>query len=127
MANITFRLENIRAERYTFEPVKQLGININIMLGKLEKKDSILETSFVVKLECRPPIASIDVKGTLYFTPTTREERLDEKALSNQLANMVYSYVLPIIALLSRELGLPPPVPQPASKAPRRGNATTYL
>ncbi len=37
--NLGFRLDSIRAEKYSFDVVPQLNINMNIMFGKPEKKE----------------------------------------------------------------------------------------
>lgn len=134
MPNITFRVESIRAERYSYEAVRQLNININLMLGRLKSHGEGYRLSFVVKVDCTPPIASMDVKGSAYVTPVNSGERreLEESIKTGrpapQLAASVYGYVFPIIALLSRELGLPPPIPPPPSQKPgERGRVPGYL
>ncbi|MCS7104283.1 MAG: hypothetical protein NZ954_01800 [Thermofilaceae archaeon] len=119
MPNITFRIEGIRAERYSFEQLPQLAVNMNIVLGKVEKSGQVYTTSFLIKLEYQPPVASIEVKGTAYVTPLNEEEKKElEKGAATgqpppQLLASIYSYVLPLVALLTREVGLPPPVPLP--------------
>jgi len=118
--NIAFRIESIKAERYSFEVVEALGINMQIMLGKPEKgADNTYSYGFLVKVDCLPPIASIDIKGTMFVSPQSKEElEMIEKSAKEgtpppPLIMAVYSYVLPLAALLSRELGLPPPCPPP--------------
>ncbi|MEM2217695.1 MAG: hypothetical protein QW760_00155 [Thermofilaceae archaeon] len=134
MPNLSFQVESIRAERYNFEAISQLGINVNIMLGKLEKSQPGYRLSFVVKLEYSPPIASIDVKGLANITPSNEEEcnSLENGVKSGQappaIAASIYSYLFPIIALLSREIGLPPPVPMPVSAPqPEKGEPKGYV
>ena len=119
MPNVSFRVESIRAERYSFEAPSQLNVNVNIMLGKLERRGKAYEASFVVKLEYTPPIASIEVKGVAHVVPTSDKEKKElEQSLKSKrtpptIAASVYGYVFPVIALLSREVGLPPPIPMP--------------
>lgn len=134
MPNVSFQVESIRAERYSFEPISQLGINVNVVLGKLEKTQLGYRLSFVVKLEYSPPIASIDVKGSANIAPSSEEERsaLEAGVKSGQappaIATSIYGYIFPIIALLSREVGLPPPVPMPTpAQQPGKGEARGYL
>lgn len=116
MPTVSFRIDSIRAERYSFELVPQLNINMNIMIGKPAKKDNLYTVEFVIKIDCVPPIASLDLKGAVFIAPINLdeskriEEDLSKPTPPQQLVMMVYSYTLPIIALLSRELGLPPPV-----------------
>jgi len=94
---------------------------MNIMFSKPIKKDNTHIVEFIVKIDCIPPIASINLKGAVYITPIDQNEaKRIEEDLSNstppqQLFITVYSYTLPMIALLSRELGLPPPIQIPLS------------
>jgi hypothetical protein len=59
------------------------------------------------------------MKGRALIAPLNDEERLElEKSAASgqpppQLVASIYSYVLPVLALLTREIGLPPPVPLP--------------
>ncbi|MEM1541859.1 MAG: hypothetical protein QW101_03175 [Ignisphaera sp.] len=121
MPTISFRMDSIRAERYNFDPIQHLNINMNIMFSKPIKKDNTHIVEFIVKIDCIPPIASINLKGAVYITPIDQNEaKRIEEDLSNstppqQLFITVYSYTLPMIALLSRELGLPPPIQIPLS------------
>jgi len=121
--NLGFRLNSIRAERYSFDAVPQLNINMNIMFGKPEKKeDGSYIIGFVIKVDCVPPIASIDIKGIVLVTPINvdesrnLEEHFKKNTIPYPLMLAVYSYTLPIIALLSRELGIPPPVQPPVQQ-----------
>jgi len=120
LPNISFRIESIRAERYSYEALPQLNIGIRIMFGKPEKmRNDMYKVGFVIKLDCNPPVASIDVKGTALVAPTNPEERrsleqdLDKGRVPYPLMVATYSYILPIVSLLTRELGLPPPIPPP--------------
>ncbi|MCC6045711.1 MAG: hypothetical protein LM572_02920 [Ignisphaera sp.] len=120
MPNLGFRIDSVRAERYSLEPVPQLSINMNIMFGKPEKRDNNYLLGFVIKIDCIPPVASIDLKGVIMITPLNKDEvkSLEEefkKGIPYPLILSVYSYTLPLISLLSREMGIPPPIqpPQP--------------
>lgn len=116
MPSIGFRIDSIRAERYSYELVQQLSINMNVVFGRPTRKNHSYMVEFVIKIDCIPPIASIDVKGLIFITPINTEEakKLDEdfSKLSppQPLITTVLSYTLPIISLLSRELGIPPPI-----------------
>jgi hypothetical protein len=118
--NIGFRIDSVRAERYSLEPVPQLNINMNVMFGKPEKKDDNYLLGFVIKIDCTPPVASIDLKGVVMVTPLNKDEAkaLEEefkKGVPYPLLLTIYSYTLPLVSLLSREMGIPPPIqpPQP--------------
>uniref|UniRef100_A0A7J2U5Q5 Preprotein translocase subunit SecB n=1 Tax=Ignisphaera aggregans TaxID=334771 RepID=A0A7J2U5Q5_9CREN len=120
MPNIGFRIDSVRAERYSLEPVPQLNINMNVMFGKPEKKDDNYLLGFVIKIDCTPPVASIDIKGVVMVTPLNKDEAkaLEEefkKGVPYPLLLTIYSYTLPLVSLLSREMGIPPPIqpPQP--------------
>lgn len=133
MPTISFRIDSIRAERYSFDPVPQLNINMNVMFSKPSKKDGSYSIEFVVKIDCMPPIASINMKGIVFITPVNVdeakkiEEDLSKPAPPQPLIATVFSYTLPIIALLSRELGLPPPIQIPSpSEAREEGKKLEY-
>lgn len=119
MPNLAFRIDSIRADRYGFEAVQQLSVNMNITLGKLERVGQAYATSFLIKVEYAPPVASVEIKGAVQATPLNEEEKSDlEKGVASgqpppQLVASIFSYVLPVLALLTREIGLPPPVPLP--------------
>ncbi len=131
MPNLSFRIDSVRAERYYFETVHQLNINMNIMFGKPEKKDKNFLIGFVIKIDCIPPTASIDIKGLVIVTPINQDEytRLGEEfgkgMVPYPLTVAIYSYTLPIIALLSRELGIPPPIQLPIQQS-RHEKSTDY-
>lgn len=116
MPTIGFRIDSIRAERYSFEPIPQLNINMNLVLGRPAKKDDNYMVEFIIRIDCSPPIASIDVKGAVFISPLNVEEAknidedLSKPSPPQPIVNMVFSYTLPIITFLSRELGLPPPI-----------------
>ncbi|MEM4442109.1 MAG: hypothetical protein QXI86_06525 [Ignisphaera sp.] len=134
MPTISFRMDSIRAERYNFDPIQHLNINMNIMFSKPIKKDNTHIVEFIVKIDCIPPIASINLKGAVYITPIDQneakriEEDLSKPTPPQQLFITVYSYTLPMIALLSRELGLPPPIQIPlSSREEKEGKHDYYM
>ncbi|MEM0005819.1 MAG: hypothetical protein QXJ56_00130 [Ignisphaera sp.] len=133
MPNLSFRIDSVRAERYSFELVHQLNINMNIMFGKPESKDNSFLIGFVVKIDCTPPMASIDIKGLVIVTPMNQDEyiKLGEEfkkgTMPYPLVIAVYSYTLPIISLLSRELGIPPPIQFPIQPSHREKGADYHL
>lgn len=93
------------------------------MFGRSEKlADGSIRIGFVFKVDCNPPIATLDIRGSTFITATSSEEL---KELENQLSQnrvpppilmATFSYVLPLLSLLARELGLPPPVPPPIAQ-----------
>lgn len=135
MPNVSFQIESVRAERYSFEPVAQLSVNMNIVMGKIEKVGQGFAASFLIKLEYTPPIAAVDMKGKAILAPLNEEERreLENSASTGQpppqLVASIYSYTLPVLALLTREIGLPPPVPlpMPAPQQERQPRAPGYV
>lgn len=133
MPNLSFRIESIRAERYSFEQPPQFSINMNIVLGKLEKSGQAFNISFLIKVEYAPPVASVDVKGQVQVAPLNEEEarELERGMVAGQpplqLVASIYSYVLPVIALLTREMGLPPPLPMPTAQWPEKPPTPSYV
>jgi len=90
------------------------------VFGRAERvSDSSIRLGFVFKLDCNPPIATLDIRGTALIAALSDEEKrqLENELSQNKIPYPVmvatFSYVLPILSLLARELGLPPPVPPP--------------
>jgi hypothetical protein len=133
MPNLSFRIDSIRAERYSFEAIQQLNINMNIMFGKPEKRENSFLVGFVIKIDCTPPMASIDIKGLVIITPISQDEytKLGEEfkkgSVPYPLIIAVYSYNLPIITLLSRELGIPPPIQLPMQSSQHEKGINYHL
>ncbi len=130
MHSIMIRVESIRGERYSFTPIESIKINLHTLFGKPEKYQEGVKVGFVLRLECSPPIASIDIRGTVFIAPQSEIEKkivdeiLEGKAIPSQILISVYAYTLPILALISRELGLPPPCPPPIP--PSKEGSTQY-
>ncbi len=94
------------------------------MFGRYERAaNGSIRIGFVFKLDCSPPIATLDIRGTAFITALNDEEKrqLESELSQNRIPYPVmvatFSYVLPILSLLARELGLPPPVPPPIPQA----------
>lgn len=119
MPNLAFRIESIRAERYRFEPLAQLSANMNITVGRLERAGQGYSTTFLIKVDYAPPVAALEVRGSVEVVPLSEEEggELERGASTGQplpqLITSIFAYVLPVLTLLTREIGLPPPIPMP--------------
>jgi hypothetical protein len=124
--NIMVYFSHISGDRYwSFErdPPPNVHINANVNLLDLEKSGSSLKVPFIFTISYFPSIAQISIKGYI-------EIKGDEKALSEIerekekedqppriIFNTIASACMSEAIILSRSLGVPPPLPSfvPAS------------
>ncbi|RLG76357.1 MAG: hypothetical protein DRO12_04455 [Thermoprotei archaeon] len=133
LPHIAVRVESIRAERYSFDPVRMMQMNLSIMFSHGKKVDQRFTLGYVVKIDITPPIASISVKGTCTITPSSPEEAKElekffkEKKVPGNIVSFIYNYVMALISLLARELGLPTPcIPPTAQQRPKEFKGVEY-
>lgn len=131
MPHISVRVESVKAERFSFEPVAIMQMNVSMMFSQGKKEGDRYVLSYVVKLDVNPPIASISVKGSCTVTPVNAKEGEEleklfkEKKVPSNVAGFVYSYVMALVSLLARELGLPTPCVPPSTQR-REFRGTEY-
>ena len=97
-------------------PQVQIAVNINI-LGLERKTDSLLEAPFAFSVNFTPSIAQMSMRGSSQLTGDKKdlESILDEftqkKTPPQQVVQAVSNAVLAESILISKTLGIPPPIP----------------
>jgi len=105
----------------------QIAVNIN-MLGIEEMTDGTLQAPFVFTVNFTPAIAQISIKGRAKIQGEKDEmqkivrEQKEQKAPPPQIIQAVSSTAIAEAILLSKTIGIPPPLPPipspPAAQAP---------
>ncbi len=129
MAVINFAFTQIVAERN--KAIKG-GININTHLSIEDVKEKPLNEqkavviSFSFSADYSPDLGRLSIKGeiTYIFSSETTEKILktwkDKKVLPDDIIPIVYNYILNKChvegVVISRDVGLPPPIPMPSVK-----------
>jgi len=121
MLRVTVQVTNMTGERYwspesQLPPQVQIAININIV-GLDQKNDTAAEAPFVFTVTYSPSIAQLSIKGKAQVSGEKSEifQMVDEhkknKPPPTSVIQAVSSIAMAEAILLSKSLGIPPPLP----------------
>lgn len=118
--NIKIFLTSISGERFwdvdqAPPPQLQIAVNINVLDLK-QKSESSAEVPFILTVQYTPSMGQLTAKGRAGIEGTAEEiTQLKSGVQKNQLPTIVVqavgSFVMGELVILSKSLGLPPPLP----------------
>lgn len=119
MFNIAIQLVSISAERLSQTIPPQINFNVNLTLPSSEpvKKTRQFIIPFVFAISSTPPLVQIVLKGNVIVTSDSDNEfkklseDIESKKIPPPIVNVVFVNSIAESILLSRSLGLPPPIP----------------
>jgi hypothetical protein len=128
---VAVQVTNLSGERYwaydtPLPPQVQIAVNINIV-GLDQKTESTVEAPFVFTVSYTPSIAQLSVKGKAQVTgdpsevTQMAEEHKKNRPPPQQVIQAVSSIALAEVIIMSKSLGIPPPLPPiglPAEQSP---------
>ncbi len=125
--NIKVQVTQLSGERF-WQPdtpiPTQLQISINVNILGIEKKSGVtLEAPFVFTINFTPSIAQISIKGKTQATGESKEiskileEHKKQKKPPTMLIQAISNAGMADAILLSKTLGIPPPLPSIAPTA----------
>lgn len=132
MIRVNVSISNISAERFWDNkkpaPSIQVGTNINIV--SIEKKsDDSLEVPFILTINYNPSLAQLSLKGSASVQGDKPEiekiiqdyeqKRPPTPIILQSISNVVFTESI----LISRILGIPPPIPLPVIPEPGKAQA----
>jgi hypothetical protein len=118
---VTVQITNITGDRYwasdtQLPPQVQIAVNINI-LGVDQKSESTAEAPFVFTVSYNPSIAQLSIKGRAQISGDRAElvQLLDENKKNRPppatVIQAVSSIAMADAIVISKSLGIPPPLP----------------
>src|SRR6266481_9576645 len=130
---VAIQVTNLSGERYwasdtPLPPQVQIAVNINIV-GLDQKTESTVEAPFVFTVSYTPSIAQLSVKGKAQVTGDRSEvvemteEHEKNRPPPQQVIQAVSSIALAEVIIMSKSLGIPPPLPPiglPAEASPNQ-------
>ncbi len=129
MLNVSIQLISISAERLVETPPQQINFNINLSLPSdrpyIQDNRLIIPFSFMVAT--LPPVVNIALKGKAIVISDNRDEvkRLEKdirnKKIPGQIVQAVFINMIAESILISRSLGVPPPIPGIPGLQPPQG------
>jgi hypothetical protein len=128
---VAVQVTNLSGERYwsydtPLPPQVQISVNINIV-GVDQKSDSTVEAPFVFTVGYTPSIAQLSVKGKAQVSADRSEviqmieEHKKNRPPPQQVIQAVSSIAMAEVIIMSKSLGIPPPLPPiglPAETSP---------
>ena len=128
---VAVQVTNLSGERYwaydtPLPPQVQISVNINIV-GVDQKSDSTVEAPFVFTVGYTPSIAQLSVKGKAQVSADPSEviqmieEHKKNRPPPQQVIQAVSSIAMAEVIIMSKSLGIPPPLPPiglPAEASP---------
>ena len=118
---VAVQVTNLSGERYwaydtPLPPQVQIAVNINIV-GLDQKTESTVEAPFVFTVSYTPSIAQLSVKGKAQVTGERSEvvemteDHKKNRPPPQQVIQAVSSMALAEVIIMSKSLGIPPPLP----------------
>jgi hypothetical protein len=123
MIKVNVSISSISAERFldNRKPSTNIQIATNINVVNIEKKaDDSLEVPFVLTINYNPSLAQINLKGAAYVQGEKDEiekvarDYAQKKPPAQVILQSISNVVFTESILISRILGIPPPIPLPA-------------
>jgi len=126
MVVITVRFTSIFAERVSekLPPQIQYHTQLTIPSGDIEKHVSKLKIPFVFNLTTTPLIATITLKGHIVVSGSEKditniyEDLSRKKKPPKSIFMATLHHTLTEAVIMSREIGIPPPIPLPKPITP---------
>lgn len=120
-------ISNVSAERYwdNRKPAPNIQIATNINVVNIEKKaEDSLEVPFVLTISYNPSLAQMSIKGSAFVQGEKAElekivndyqqKKPPAQIILQSISNVVFTESI----IISRMLGIPPPIPLPVIPEP---------
>lgn len=133
MIRVNVSIANISAERFwdNKKPAPNIQISTNINIVNIEKKpDDSLDVPFVLTISYNPSIAQLSLKGSAFVQGEKSEiekivkdyeqKKPPAQIILQSISNVVFTESI----LVSRIIGVPPPIPLPVIPEPGKAPET---
>jgi hypothetical protein len=127
MIRVNVSISNVSAERYwdNRKPAPNIQIATNINVVNIEKKaEDSLEVPFVLTISYNPSLAQMSIKGSAFVQGEKAElekivndyqqKKPPAQIILQSISNVVFTESI----IMSRMLGIPPPIPLPVIPEP---------
>ena len=119
--NVSVKFHYLHAERIGDPPPgtqMQLNVQINVDTARYTKRHDSVEAPFTVAVSTTPAVITVTVRGVLSISGDVDrvEESFRKGMVPPEISAVIFQMGLCEAALLTRELGLPPPMPVPEQK-----------
>ncbi len=134
MYTLSVHLTSINAERLseTLPPQVQFQINLQVPSAPPFRRDETLIIPFSFTIASLPPVVQISLKGQAILMPRDkdgrklRDEIVSKKRIPQPVVQAIFNNVIADVIIISRSLGVPPPVPPMQLPSPRKSSEQKY-
>jgi len=134
MFTLSVHLTSINAERLseTLPPQVQFQINLQVPSAPPFRRDEALIIPFSFTIASLPPVVQISLKGQAIFMPRDkdgrklRDEIMSKKKIPQQVVQAIFNNIIADVIIISRSLGVPPPVPPMRLPQPKKSPEQRY-
>ncbi|MCW4018420.1 MAG: hypothetical protein NWF00_07055 [Candidatus Bathyarchaeota archaeon] len=133
MIRVNVSISNVSAERFwdNRKPAPNIQIATNINVVNIEKKpDGSLDVPFVLTINYNPSLAQMSLKGSAFVQGEKAEldkivadyeqKKPPAQIILQSISNVVFTESI----IISRMLGIPPPIPLPVIPQPGKAKDT---
>jgi hypothetical protein len=126
MIRVNVSISNISAERFwdNRKPSPNIQIATNINVVNIERKGDVLEVPFVLTINYNPSLAQLSLKGNALvqgdkveldkILKDYEQKKPPAQIILQSISNVVFVESI----IISRILGIPPPIPLPSIPEP---------
>ncbi len=129
MPAISIQIISISAERLseTLPPQIQFQVNLSVPSGQPFTREHRVIIPFTFTINSIPPVVQYSIKGRAVLVPhkgrgeeKSLKEIVDKKKIPQQVVQAIFINVIAEVIVLSRSLGVPPPIPPIQLPQPRK-------
>lgn len=134
MIKVNVSIANVSAERFwdNRKPAPNIQINTNLNIVSIERRsDDSLDVPFVLTISYNPAVAQISMKGSanVQGEKTELEKLLKDYEQKKPPAQVILQSISNVVftesIVISRVLGIPPPIPLPLIPEPGKSGEPT--
>lgn len=134
MFTLSVHLTSINAERLseTLPSQVQFQINLQVPSSPPFRRNEVLIIPFSFAIASLPPVVQISLKGQALFMPRDkdgrklRDEIITKKKIPQQVVQAIFNNIIADVIIISRSLGVPPPVPPMRLPQPPKSSEQRY-
>jgi hypothetical protein len=127
MIRVNVSINNFSAERFwdNRKPAPNIQINTNINVVSIDRKaEDSLDVPFILTIQYNPSLAQLSIRGSAYVQGDKAEldkivhEYEQKKPPAQVILQSISNVVFTESILISRVIGIPPPIPLPVIPEP---------
>ena len=131
MYTVSIQLTSISAERLSeiLPPKIQFQVNLSIPSAQPYERNNNIIIPFIFTIGSIPPVVQINIRGQAIVMPKNDPKKIFNeirKQIPQAIVQTVFTNAVAESIILSKSLGVPPPIPPIQLPQPRKGPTQPY-